>query len=210
VSGVYVAIAALAALYARTEQGTGQRVGVPVHECIASCLEQVFMMYWYADVLGREDERVLPRRGALHWSNLYLVLPARNGCIMVTPAPDIDAQLVWLIEEDAHQDLMDPLYAEEENYPLLAQRLVQVLREWVAGKDVEELFFAAQARHAPYGWVLPVEKLADNPQLEARDWFVSYPVRGATIKGPGAPYRFSATPCSAPRVLEDIGWEEES
>ncbi len=127
---------------------------------------------------------------------------------MVTPAPDFDAQLVWLIEEDAHQDLIDPMYADEENYPLMVQRMMEVLREWVADQEVESLFFSAQARHAPYGWVLPVEKLAENPQLEARDWFAEYDVGDAAVKGPGAPYRFSDTPWSASHVLAEIGWED--
>ena len=208
-SGVYVAIAALAALHAREEQGTGQRVGVSVHECIASCLEQVFMMYWYAGTMNREGERVLPRRASQHWTNMYVVYPARGGSIMVTPAPNPDAQLVWLIEEDAHQDLMDPMYAEQENYPLMMARMMDVMREWVARKDVEQLFFEAQDRHAPYGWVLPVEKLADNPQLDARNWFVDYDLDSSTVRGPGAPYRFSDTPWSASHVVADIGWGDE-
>ena len=37
----------------------------------------------------------------------YAVLGGCNGSIMITPAPDFDAQLAWLIEEDAHQDLID-------------------------------------------------------------------------------------------------------
>jgi crotonobetainyl-CoA:carnitine CoA-transferase CaiB-like acyl-CoA transferase len=210
VSGVYVAIAALAALHAKHEHGTGQRVGVSVHECIASCLEQVFMMYWYAPVMNRQEEQVLPRRGAVHWTNLYAVYPARDGSIMVTPTPDIDAQLVWLIEEDAHQDLMDPMYSKEENFPLMMARMMEVLREWVASKDVEQLFLDAQGRHSPYGWVLPVEKLAENPQLAARDWFAHYRVGDKQVKGPGAPYQFSDTRWTPSRVLEDVGWEDKS
>jgi len=76
----------------------------------------------------------------------------------------------------------------------MIQRMMEVLHSWVAGKDAEALFHEAQARHAPYGWVLPVDKLAVNPQLEARSWFADYEVAGTTVKGPGAPYQLSATP----------------
>ncbi|MEM7080647.1 MAG: CoA transferase [Pseudomonadota bacterium] len=113
VSGVYVAIAALAGVYARSEGGGGQRVGVSVHETLVSCLEQVLMFYWYGEAMGRE--RVLPRRGALHWSNAYAVLNGVDGSIMVTPTPNFDRQLVWLIEEGVHDDLIDPKYSEPEN-----------------------------------------------------------------------------------------------
>ncbi|MDP6376154.1 MAG: CoA transferase [Pseudomonadales bacterium] len=215
VSGVYVAIAALAALCNRRVRGFSQQVGVPVHECIASCLEQVFMLYWYAEAMGRPNDKMLPRRGALHWSNAYDVMHARGGDIMITPAPDFDAQLVWLIEEDAHEDLADPKYLEPENMSLRIERTMDVLRRWAATKDVEKLFFDAQQRHVPYGWVLPIEKVADNPQLEARDWFVPYRVNEAEIRSPGAPYHFSRTPWSlhaypgeAAGPITDIGWED--
>ncbi len=217
-SGSYAAIAALAALYRVRAAGQGQRVAVSVHECIASCLEQVFMFYWYGERMGRE--RVLPRQGSTHWSGAYTVMKARGGSIMVTPTPDFEAQLMWLIEEDAQQDLIDPKYLEPENLPLLIQRMMEVLREWVAEKDVEQLFFEAQARHAPYGWVLPLERVAENPQLEARQWYRQYRIGAAEVRAPGAPYRFSRNPdrlrdyagpgSDTESLLAEIGWEDAS
>lgn len=195
VSGVYAAIAALASLYSRRRDGRGQRVDVSVHECIASCLEQVFMFYWYADRLGR-DQRVLPRRGSKHWSDAYQVFPTRDGAMMVTPAPSFDNQLAWLVEEGVHEDLVDEKYAEPEMLRERIWRTMSIMRQWVAGKDSEALFFEAQARHAPYGWVLPPEKIAENPQLIARHWFQDYDIDGQVVKGPGMPYHFSDTTLS--------------
>ena len=137
---------------------------------------------------------MLPRRGATHWSNAYAVMPARSGSVMVTPAPDFDAQLAWLIEEDAQADLIDPQYLDPENHTLRIKRTMEVLRDWVATKDAQTLFLEAQQRHAPYGWVLPIEKVADNPQLAARNWFIPYRVGDAKTRAPGAPYHFSETP----------------
>ena len=159
VSGVYVAIAALSALFHQREAGEGQHVGVSVHECLVSCLEQVLMFYWYSEVMQRPEGQVLPRRGALHWSNAYTVFNGLNGSIMVTPTPSFDAQLAWLIEEGVHDDLIDPKYAEPENLPLLVQRTMEIMHDWVATKDVETLFQEAQSRHSPYGWVIPIERV---------------------------------------------------
>jgi crotonobetainyl-CoA:carnitine CoA-transferase CaiB-like acyl-CoA transferase len=97
VSGAYVAIAALSALYSARQTGKGQRVDVSVHECIASCLEQVFMWIWYGDQLQVAKGPVLPRQGSKHWSNGYIVMPALGGSIMVTPTPDPQAQILWLV-----------------------------------------------------------------------------------------------------------------
>ena len=193
-SGAYTAIAALAAHYRVRDSGTGQRVHVSVHECIASCLEHVLLWYWYHDKLPNAASRVLERRGSLHWTNAYVVVPAKRGAIMVTPTPSFDNQLVWLIEKDAQEDLLDPKYQEPEHRSDYVRRFMEVLRNWVATRDVEELFFEAQDHHAPYGWVLPIDKVAGNPQLEARDWWVDYPMAQGSVRGPGAPYRFEETP----------------
>ncbi|MDK1023928.1 MAG: CaiB/BaiF CoA-transferase family protein [Gammaproteobacteria bacterium] len=216
VSGAYIAIAALGALYHVRQTKVGQRVEVSVHECIASCLEQVFMCYWYDDLLPTTIPG-LPRRGSLHWSNGYAVMQAQGGAIMVTPTPDLETQLLWLVQEDAHEDLLDEKYADPENLVETVQRVMEVLRKWVSTREVEELFFEAQSRHSPYGWVLPIEKVAENPQLKARDWWVSYSMGGVETTGPGAPYRFSETPWSlgpyggpgadGESILADIGWE---
>jgi len=215
VSGAYVAIAALAARFHARETGNGQLAEVAVHESIASCLEQVLMFYWYADRMMRPS-RVLTRQAGTHWSMAYTVMQAKNGSIMVTPTPDFDNQLAWLIEENAHGDLIDPKYTAPENLPLMIARTMELLREWVADKDVEALFHEAQARHCPYGWVLPIERVADNPQLDAREWYRDYQVGEAQVRAPGAPYRFAETPwqlqahhgpdADTASVLADIGW----
>ncbi len=213
VSGVYAGIAATTALRHARNTGEGQRVSVPVHECVASCLEQVLMLSWYGEKMG--CARILPRQGGTHWSMAFTVMPAKGGAIMTTPMPDFGAQLAWLVEDDAQQDLLDEKYHDPANLPLYIGRLMQVMREWVAGQEPEALFIKAQERHAPYGWVQPIERLADNPQLDARNWWVPFHVDGEQVQGPGAPYRFSATPwqyrqaeqLDAHIVLSELGWE---
>ncbi|MEM7001460.1 MAG: CoA transferase [Pseudomonadota bacterium] len=206
VSGIYAAIAALSGLANVRAGGAGQRAHVSVHESIASCLEQVFMFYWYHEVLEREP--VLPRRGPTHWSDAFTVMNGQNGSIMITPTPDFDRQLAWLVEEDAHGDLFEEQYQGPENLRALIGRTMQLLAEWVATRDVEELFFAAQERHIPYGWVQPLARLAENPQLNDRAWFVDYAVDGRTVKGPGAPYHFSKSPWRMAAREEDaqVDW----
>ena len=208
-SGAYTAIAALAVVYRIRETGVGQGVHVPVHECIASCLEHVFMWYWYHERMPNAARPVVERRGSLHWSNAYLVMPAKGGAIMVTPTPSFDNQLVWLIEKDAQEDLLDPKYQEPGNRRAYIRRFMEVLRDWVATRDVEELFYEAQEHHAPYGWVLGIDKVAENPQLAARDWWVDYPSTSASVRGPGAPYRFSETPWHL-RPYGGIGADNEA
>ena len=216
VSGAYTAISALSALYNRRSTGSGQNAEVSVHECIASCLEHVFMFYWYGEEMERPEGKVLPRRGSLHWSNAYHVMNAKTGSIMITPTPDFDKQLTWMIEENIHEDLIDPKYLEPENDRLRVEKTMKQLRDWVATKNAEDLFFEAQERHMPYGLILPIEKVAENPQLIARNWFVPYQIGEHKTLSTGAPYHFSDTPWKLGEyksinedevdVLNEIGW----
>ena len=218
VSGAYAAIAALAALHCARETGVGQRVHVSVHECIASCLEQVFMWYWYQHNIAVARGLVLERRGSRHWTNAYEVMAANNGSVMVTPAPDFDVQLAWLLEQGVGEALLDPALQAPENRSELIARMMEVLREWMATQDAEAVFHAAQAKHLPYGLVSGVEEVADNPQLAAREWWAEYSgLSAAKARGPGAPYHFGETPWALGRygdieadtaaLLQEIGWE---
>ena len=215
-SGAYAAIAGLAGLAHARKAGEGQKIEVPVHECIASSLEHVFMWYFYNHHFPNARAQALERRGSLHWTNLYVVMPTKDGSMMVTPTPNIDAQLAWLIEEDAFQDLLDPKYEEPENRRLYYQRLMEVIREWVSEQESETLFFNAQERHSPYGWVHSVDQVSENPQLEARDWWQKTTVGERQVRAPGVPCRFLKTPGvvsdsevidGSPELVADtLGW----
>ena len=163
VAGVYAAVSALAALRHARQTGQGQVVTISVHEALSSVLEHVLMWAWYHELLPFAQAPHLQRRGSLHWSNAYQVMQARGGSIMITPTPDFQKQLAWLAEEDVHEDLFDEKYADPANLPLLIERSMQILRKWVAGKQVEPFFHEAQSRHHPYGWVMTIPELAANP-----------------------------------------------
>ena len=217
VSGLYVAIASLAALHNVRNTGKGQKVHVPVHECIASCLEHVFMWYLNAPAFRHATGRALKRRGSLHWTNLYEVVSARNGNIMVTPTPSLDNQLVWLIEEDVYDDLLDDKYYEEGNRGAWARRMMEILRDWVAKKDVESLFFEAQQRHCPFGWVHDISQVAENPHLSATKFWQSILIGNKNVQSVGAPYRLQESPAQVKEseqvslfhddVLSAVGWD---
>ena len=203
VAGVYAALSALAALRHARQTGQGQVVTISVHEALSSVLEHVLMWAWYHELLPFAQAPHLQRRGSLHWSNAYQVMQAQGGSIMITPTPDFQKQLAWLAEEDVHEDLFDEKYADPANLPLLIERSMQILRKWVAGKQVEPFFHEAQSRHHPYGWVMTIPELAANPQLQARDWWAAYDAGGAQVQGPGPPFHMSNAAWSASRERDD-------
>ena len=219
VVGVYAAIGALAALRHARVTGQGQIVRLSAHEALCSVLEHVLMWAWYHEQLPFADTPALPRRGSLHWSNAYVVMQARGGSIMVTPTPDFQKQLAWLLEEGQGAVLLDERYADPANLAEMIALTMSTLRDWVATKDVEAFFHEAQRRHHPYGWVMTLPEVAANPQLAARDWWTSYPLGDDRVPGPGAPYHFSQTPWSvgaggdgeivnADEALDAVGWSD--
>jgi len=204
-SGSYAAIAALAALRHRRETGEGQVVDLSVHEAIASCLENVFLRYWYHELLADGFGPVMPRRGSLHSTGYFQVMRAVGGSLLVTSAPDAQAQIAWLAEENAHADLLDERYQNTVNAREFYPPLMAALRAWVATKDVDVLFAEAQARHHAYGKVATVADVAANPQLAAREWWVDYPLPRGTVRGPGAPFHLSETPWQPPAPYRVAG-----
>ena len=196
VGGVYAAIGALAALSHARETGHGQIVRLSTHEALCTVLEHVLMWAWYHELLPFAEGPVLPRQGSLHWSSAYVVMQAIGGSIMITPTPDFQRQVAWLIEDGRGVELLDERFSDPANLAEMIELTMTALREWVATKDVEPFFHEAQNRHHPYGWVMTTPEVANNPQLEARNWWADYPVADSSVTGPGAPYHFSETPWS--------------
>ena len=217
VSGTYAAIAALTGLYDSYETGLGDRIDIPVHETIASTLEHVLMFALYPGLFPWADGKVLPRRGSLHWGNAYEVVPAIGGSIMVTPTPNAEKQIAWLVEEQVEEDLLDERYMALEHRQEFVKRIMTVLRKWVATKDAESFFHEAQRRHYPFGLVMKPNEVANNPHLQERNWWKEYPTENSVVKGPGDPYKFSRSVLNKPteqitftslskNILNTIGW----
>jgi benzylsuccinate CoA-transferase BbsE subunit/naphthyl-2-methylsuccinate CoA transferase subunit len=217
VSGTYAAIAALTGLYDSYETGLGGRIDIPVHETIASTLEHVLMFALYPGFFPWADGKVLPRRGSLHWGNAYEVVPAIGGSIMVTPTPNVEKQIAWLVEEQVEEDLLDERYTALEHRQEFVKRIMTVLRKWVATKDAESFFHEAQSRHYPFGLVMKPNEVANNPHLKERNWWKEYPTENSVAKGPGDPYKFSRSVLNKPakqitftslseNILNTIGW----
>ncbi len=209
--GLYAATCALAALRSARLTGEPQHVELSAHEALVSCTEQV-LMQWFFD--GSWDTRVAERMGSLHWSRAYEVYPSSTGeGVMVTAALRfVDVLLPWLKEDGAAQDL-----ADEEKYPNILAMIrdlpyvMKVLREWVASKPGEELFYEAQRRHQPFGVVWDVAKALESPQVEARGYLKPKTVPGfGEVPFPGRLVSTSADlghPGPGVRVaVADLGW----
>jgi crotonobetainyl-CoA:carnitine CoA-transferase CaiB-like acyl-CoA transferase len=210
--GLYAAVCALAAHRAARATGRFQHVDLSAHEAMVSCTEQVLMEWFFPDGVWKTS--IAPRQGSLHWSGAYEVYTAADGHgVMVTASLKLAEVLVpWLIEEGAAQEL-----AGREKYPDVVAMVrnlpyvMKVLREWVAGRNGEELFFEAQRRHQPFGVVWNIEEaLMKSPQIAARSFLREQDVPGfGRVPFPGRLFRTSADgPHPAPgRRVARVDWE---
>ena len=183
VGGFIAAICGLAGVRAARLTGVGQHVDVAMHEAVCTTIEQLFFQYWFDDV--QPYPKVAPRQGSLHWIGAYVVVPAKSGWMMITPAPNVPGLLQWMIDEGFEEvEALTTMPLEE----LVADvpRLMKTIASFAATKDATELFHAAQERHVAFGEVLSVAQVADNPQHEFRRFFRARRLGRSECPRPGA------------------------
>jgi crotonobetainyl-CoA:carnitine CoA-transferase CaiB-like acyl-CoA transferase len=192
--GLNAAVAALAALFARLQTGTGQHVSVSIQECLATILELTFEYYPYmglvASRLGHKPIQPLD------------FLECRDGWIFVCCVEEQQWQtFVELMgnPEWASLELFENRLARAANWDALKL----FLQEWASEQSVDELYHAGQARRIPLAPVSTMADLLVSDHLKTRGFFavVDHPAAGG-ITMPGAPYRLTQTPwdirCPAP------------
>ncbi|MBA4180660.1 MAG: hypothetical protein C0506_08750 [Anaerolinea sp.] len=210
--GLYAAVCALASLRAARATGRAQHVDLSAHEALVTCTEQVLMEWFFPE--GPWQSAIAPRQGSLHWSGAYAVYAASDGHgIMVTAALRFaDVLLPWLIEEGAAQDL-----ADREKYPDFMSMIrdlpyvMKVLREWIATRGGDYLFYEGQRRHQPMGIVWDIAEALRSPQIAARRYLNPVKVDGiGEVPFPGRLFRTDTDgPPPAPATavgMAEVGW----
>jgi crotonobetainyl-CoA:carnitine CoA-transferase CaiB-like acyl-CoA transferase len=188
-SGAYYgAIATMCALLARERDGVGQWVDVSILEATASAVEHVAPSYM-------SDGVVQQRRGSLHWTRYFRVGRCRDGYVMHCTLGDWTSLVEWVAGDGAAQELTGPQWEEVTYRKERAERLFDILDQWVRPYFRDELLARAQALRIPYASVQAPEELLDDEQLLSRRFFfeVEHPELGRKLRYPGAPYMFSAT-----------------
>jgi crotonobetainyl-CoA:carnitine CoA-transferase CaiB-like acyl-CoA transferase len=199
-SAYYGAIATLCALFARDRDGSGQWIDLSMQEAATCALEHVAGSYF-------GDGKTEPRRGTLHWSRYFRTGRCRDGYILQCTLGDWTSLIEWVAADGMAQDLTDPQWNDVLYRADHAEHLFDVLDQWAANYDRDELIDRAQTLRLPYGAARRPEALFDDPQLHARGYFVEveHPELGRTFRYPGAPYVFQRSPWRVRRRPPLIG-----
>ena len=196
----YGAIAAMTAVLGRDFSGEGQWIDLSMQEATASAVEHVAGSYFQSGLTE-------PRRGTLHWSRFFRVGKCRDGYIMHCTLGDWTSLIEWVNGDGKAQDLIDPQWNDVTYRSVNAEHLFDVLDEWVANYNRDELLERAQLLRLPYASVRSPENLFDDEQLLARGYFqeVEHPELGRTFRYPGAPYLFTGSPWQVMRRPPLVG-----
>ncbi len=203
------------ALYHRDVTGEGQHVDVSMQEAVLIAQETAMVQF---DLQGAVRTRT-GVRGALP-INVPGMGPyeASDGWIwsyVGAPGGAFWTELqAWMIAEGKAEDLTDEPYhsiiaelnmrfltqvvlnpeSAKEKGPAL-QHIDEVLVRFYKSKPKWEIYEQGQRRRLLVGIVSSPEDLANNPQLQARNWFqdIAHPELNDALRYPGPPYRLSET-----------------
>lgn len=182
----YAAIGILLALRVRERTGRGQQIDVSLQECVAATVEHVSGFF-------HQNGQVEVRRGTLHWSRYFRVARCRDGYVLHCTLGDWTSLIEWVKSEGKAQNLAAPEWEDFHHRRRNCEHLFDVLDEWAKEHSAADLVQTAQLLRLPYAHVLPLARLPENAQLQARGFFV--PVRHDELEReityPGAPYLMS-------------------
>jgi crotonobetainyl-CoA:carnitine CoA-transferase CaiB-like acyl-CoA transferase len=186
-AGVHAAIAALLGVLARDRTGHGQLIDISGQEAVAATVETAAITWIHAG-------RFPVRNGGVYEHVAHRIFAASDGFVAGGYSgsnrmwTDL---LAWMVEEGEAADLVDEKWSD----PLVRWQgrphVDEVVGRFVAKRAARAVAEEGRARALPWAEVVPPAQLTENPQLRARQFFVS--VEGA-----------------APGVVEDAGFPWES
>jgi crotonobetainyl-CoA:carnitine CoA-transferase CaiB-like acyl-CoA transferase len=212
VIGLYVAVAASAALIAAQLSNEGQHVEVSARQCMESLAEQA-LLTWHTT--GKPPERrgfrgaITAVSGAFPCADGYWMISVPNG-------PEGWARLMEWVDDP--QLKADASLADEAQRQAKRDFILDRLSEWSKKHNKEDLVREAQERHIPASPVATVLDLAHDPQLIARGFLreIDHPQFGKVRFPVGATAsRLGVALSGAPRlgehtaaILAELGYSQ--
>ncbi len=204
VTGIYVAFAAVTAMYHRDCQeggsASGQYVDVSLYESMFRMMEFLVAEY---DQTGRVKERSPGLSGHSAPAGNFLTKDAQ-WIILVTSS---DKTFERLAKAMNREDMLT-----DERYHTNAVRLARfdevngIVADWVATKTTDELQHLLDDCGVPMSRIYSIKDIFEDPQYQARGNIVevNHPRLGK-VKIPGVVPKFSETPGSIKQIAPDLG-----
>lgn len=202
VTGIYVALSAVMALYHRDcqEDGTGQYVDVSLYESMFRMMEFLVTDY---DVTGNIKERTPGLSGHSAPAGNFLTKDG-SWVILVTSS---DKTFERLAKAMGREDMLS-----DERYYTNSERLKRfdevngIVADWVKTKTKKELQTILDEYGVPMSPIYSIQDIFEDPHYQARENIVEvdHPRLGK-VKIPGIVPKFSETPGTIRQIAPDLG-----
>ncbi len=209
-AGIHAAFAILAALHHRARTGEGQYIDMSQWECMIDVLAEGLLEY---TMNGREPER--------DGNRVPLMAPHGNFRCLDLPEPvqgvTIDRWVSIACVDDGEWARLAgaigrPELAGDPRFRTLKMRkenedaLEAIINEWTSRRHVREVVELLQAAGVAAGAVADNKYLSEDPNLNARGYFVhqEHPEAGR-MRHCGIPWRMSGTPCEVRAAAPTLG-----
>jgi benzylsuccinate CoA-transferase BbsE subunit len=208
-SGIFGAVATLAALYERTQTGKGQWIDVSGQECVAFALEDA-VADWSI------NGRIRRRHGEGAREAGTGVYPCQDGYVSVVAgrlgtAQAFVALTQWVAETDTPGggELLEPRWRDfkfRQSSEGIA-RFADIFGTFCSVRSKRELYREGQARQIAIAPVNTIADIVQDPQLAANGYFERQfdPVLQKEMTFPGPPYRLSRTPAHRGGAAPQLG-----
>ena len=206
VTGIYVAFAAMTALYYRDcqEDGTGQYVDVSLYESMFRMMEFLITDY---DQTGNVKERSPGLSGHSAPAGNFMTKDG-SWIILVTSSDKTFERLAKAM--DREDMLTDPRYCTNVVRLQRFDEVNGIVSDWVKTKTKDELQALLDDYGVPMSPIYSIQDIFEDPQYKARENIVEveHPRLGK-VKIPGIVPKFSETPGSIRQIAPDLGEHNE-
>ena len=199
-TGMYTAVALLSALRHRDATGEGQQVDVGLLDVQVSWLANVASNYL---VGGKIPQRL----GTAHPNSVpYQVFPTGDGFIII--AANNDGQFERFCRAAGAPELLeDPDFASNALRVRNRDRLISMIEAVTRTRGTDAWMEALESAGVPCAPVNTIDRVFDDPQVEARGMQIRmpHPLAGEDVRLVGSPIRLSRTPVSYRRAPPTLG-----
>jgi len=188
-TGLFTALAIVAALQHRTKTGEGQTIDMSLQDCVWLLTSIEFSPTYF--LTGKVPQRLGNGHPMMTPGNLY---PAKDGYVIISTGTL--AQIQRLYRLMGREDLINtPLCANQKERYKYKDQIDAVVAEWTKTGTVEEITTQLKNADIPCSMVPSFDQVCNDPQLLSREMIieVEQTVSGK-VKTPGSLFKLSKTP----------------
>jgi crotonobetainyl-CoA:carnitine CoA-transferase CaiB-like acyl-CoA transferase len=202
ITGIYVAFAAVTALYYRdvNPNGEGQMVDIALYESVFRMLEFLIAEY---DKLGKIRERSPGLTGHSSPAGTFMTKDG-HWVVLVTST---DSTFERLAKAMNREDLLtSEKFCTNERRLQHNDEINQIVADWIRTMPREELLQLLDKHGVPVSPILNIKDIFEHPHYKARENIieVKHPRLGK-IKVPGIIPKFEKTPGTVRYIAPDLG-----